>query len=97
MRVYLFLASHLPHLAGGAHPCSHSSALSTGVDQGLLLGLKVGIEMNHVETQLEGQEGDSSSFRGSSLQEQPCLILCAVVLLRLLQTQPVQLKIVLIN
>lgn len=42
-------------------PCSHSSALSTGVDQGLLLGLKVGTEMNHLETQLEGLP-DSSGW-----------------------------------
>lgn len=55
----ILLDSHLTHLAGGVYPCSHSSALSTGVNQGLLLGLKVGMEMNHLETWLEGRPDSS--------------------------------------
>lgn len=50
LRLFLFLDSHLTQLAGGAHPCSPASALSTGVDQDLLLGLKVEMEINHLET-----------------------------------------------
>lgn len=56
LRLFLFLDSHLTQLA---HPCSPASALSTGVDQDLLLGLKVEMEINHLETWLEGLPNSS--------------------------------------